>query len=88
MRVTSVFPTRTFKLILEFDKKEYRVLDVKRFLRDDKGLLADIRDDVELFMSVSVDTIAGTVTWPNEVDFDPEVIYKNSTDIDNRLDIV
>lgn len=88
MRVTSVFPTRTFKLIVEFDKKEYRMLDIKKFLQDDKGLLADVRDDLDLFMSVSVDDVAGTVAWSNGVDFDPEVIYRNSKDIDNMLDVV
>lgn len=29
MKVTSVYPTRTFKLILEFENKEYRILDIK-----------------------------------------------------------
>lgn len=88
MRVTSVFPIRTFKLIVEFDKKEYRLLDIKKFLQDDKGVLADVRDDLELFMSVSVDNVAGTITWPNEVDFDPQVIYQNSKDIEHMLDVV
>ncbi len=32
MKVTSVYPTRTFKLILEFDYNEYRVLDIREFL--------------------------------------------------------
>lgn len=88
MRVTSVFPTRTFKLIVEFDKTEYRILDIKKFLQDDKGLLADVRDDLDLFMSVSVDDVAGTVSWSNGVDFDPEVIYLKGKDIDNMLDVV
>lgn len=37
MRVTSVFATVTFKLILEFENSEYRILDIKRFLKNDIG---------------------------------------------------
>ncbi|MRG86350.1 DUF2442 domain-containing protein [Salinibacillus xinjiangensis] len=64
--MTSVYPTRTFKLILEFEKKEYRLLD-KKFLESDKGVLADIRDNIDLFLTVEIDETAGTVYWENGV---------------------
>lgn len=81
MRITSVYPTRTFKLIMEFDKKEYRILDMKKFLENDKGLLAEVRDSQEVFLNVEVDSVAGTVRWLNGVDFDPWSLYQNSIDI-------
>lgn len=88
MKVTSVYPTRTFKLIVEFDRKEYRMLNIKKFLQSDKGLLADVRDDLDLFLTVNVDQIAGTVCWKNGVDFDPNVLYENSIDVDSLLDVI
>lgn len=83
MKITSVYPTRKFKLVLEFDEKDYRIIDIKQFLKDDKGLLADIRDDIDLFLQVEIDNVAGTVCWPNGVDFDPGILYQNGLDVDN-----
>jgi Protein of unknown function (DUF2442) len=74
--------------MLEFDKKEYRMLDIKKFLKNDGGLLADIRDNVDQFMSVSIDNVSGTVCWSNGVDFDPEILYQNSVDVDTMLDVI
>lgn len=88
MKITSVYPTRTFKLILEFDKKEYRMLNIKKFLQLDKGLLAEIRDDLDLFLTVNVDEIAGAICWKNGVDFDPSILYENSIDVDSLLDVI
>ncbi|HLR40833.1 MAG TPA: DUF2442 domain-containing protein [Virgibacillus sp.] len=88
MKITSVYPTRTFKLILEFDKKEYRMLDIKKFLQSDEGVLADVRDNLALFLTVDVDEVAGTVCWENGVDFDPTILYQKSIDVDSLLDVI
>lgn len=88
MKITSVYPTRTFKLILEFDKKEYRMLNIKKFLQSDNGVLADIRDNLDLFLTVDVDKVAGTVCWENGVDFDPAILYEKSIDVDSLLDVI
>lgn len=85
MRVTSFFATSTFKLILEFDYREYRLLDIKQFLKDDKGKLAEVRDDIEKFKTAKLDRIAGSVVWKNGVDFENENLYKTSINVDHIL---
>ncbi|WP_323653213.1 DUF2442 domain-containing protein [Lysinibacillus xylanilyticus] len=83
MRITSVLPTRNFKLLLVFDMQESRILDIRKFLKDDNSsLLAEVRDNLGLFLQVTLDDIAGTVCWPNGVDFEPVVLYQESIGID------
>lgn len=84
MRVTSVF-TATFKLILEFDNGEYRLLDIKKFLQNDIGKFAELCIDIDMFQTAMLDRNAGTVVWKNGVDFDPEILYKSSINIDHIL---
>ncbi|MEK4339116.1 hypothetical protein [Brevibacillus sp. FSL L8-0710] len=80
MRITSVYPIRTFKLIMELDEKEYRILN-----EEDLGLLAEIRDTVSFIITAKVDPVAGTVGWANGVDIDTIVLYYNSLDLEELL---
>jgi hypothetical protein len=64
------------------------MLDMKKFLQSDDGVLATIRDDLNLFLTVDIDEIAGTVCRENGVDFDPTILYKNSIDVDSLLDAI
>lgn len=82
MRVTSVFPTKCYTIILEFDHQEYRLLNMKKFLKHDVGKLAEIRDDLTLFRTAKVDEISGTVVFDNGIDFDPNLLFKESHNID------
>jgi hypothetical protein len=41
--------------------------------------------DLELFKRVSVDPEAGTIVWPNGVDFCPDVLYSLATGKPIRL---
>lgn len=84
MRITSLFATKMFKLILEFDNREYRLLDIKQFLQNDKGKLAELCND-DMFQTVKLDRKAGTVVWENGVDFDPEILFQASVSIDHIL---
>lgn len=70
---------------MEFEKNEYRVLDVRKFLQNDQGLLKDICNDVNLFMSAEIDEVAGTIRFSNEVDFDSNVLYEASQDLDDLM---
>ncbi len=36
-------------------------------------------EDVGFFRQVRIDPEAGTLTWPNDVDFDPDVLYCEAT---------
>ena len=38
------------------------------------GILATIDDDVA-FAEVMVDSVAGTICWPNGIDLDPDVLH-------------
>ncbi|WP_152570770.1 hypothetical protein [Paenibacillus tyrfis] len=60
---------------------------MKEFLDGGTGLLAEIGYDVEIFMSVKVDTIAGTASWNNGVDFDPFVLYSKGKNLDKLLSL-
>lgn len=85
MRILSFYTTKTFKLILEFENKEYRILDMQKFLQNDQGLLKDICNDVNLFMSAELDEVAGTIKFSNEVDFDSNVLYEASHDLNELM---
>jgi hypothetical protein len=38
------------------------------------GVLATIDDD-DVFAGVTVDAVAGTISWPNGIDLDPDVLH-------------
>jgi hypothetical protein len=42
------------------------------------GVLAPL-EDKNFFAQVSVNADIGTIVWPNDVDFDPEVLYNHIT---------
>jgi Protein of unknown function (DUF2442) len=42
------------------------------------GVLATIDDD-EVFAGVSVDSVAGTISWSNGIDLDPGVLHGDDT---------
>ena len=70
---------------MEFDNKEYRILDMQKFLQNDQGLLKDICNDINLFMSAELDEVSGTIRFSNEVDFDSNVLYEASQDLDELM---
>jgi hypothetical protein len=45
--------------------------------RDWKGVLAPLADP-DYFAKVRVDPDAGTITWPNGIDFAPEPLYEEA----------
>lgn len=73
--VRSVYPVGERYLILEFDGGEYRVADIRPFL---VGPVFEPLKDRAFFRQVKVDPETGTVTWPNEADLDPDVLYAKS----------
>ncbi|WP_240257156.1 DUF2442 domain-containing protein [Ferdinandcohnia quinoae] len=85
MRVLSFYPTKTFKLILEFENSDYRLLDMREFLHNKEGLMKEIINDIEVFMTAKLDEVAGTVMWANDVDFDPGILYESSISLDELI---
>ncbi len=70
-RVTAVEPLGDRLLRVSFSDGLVRELDFAGAL---PGIFAMIDDD-EVFASAKVDALAGTVCWPNGLDFDPDVLH-------------
>ena len=73
--VRRVFPLSEYRLLLEFEEAQYRVVNVKPIL-DRGGVFRPLRDP-DLFRTVRVGA-SGTVEWENGVDLDPDVLYAQS----------
>ncbi|WP_019156639.1 DUF2442 domain-containing protein [Robertmurraya massiliosenegalensis] len=82
MRILSFYPTKTFKLIMGFENNEYRILDIQIFLQKEQGLLKDLCNDINLFMSAELDAVVGTIRWSNGVDVENNLLYEASQDLD------
>lgn len=70
-RVTAVRHLGARRLRVTFSDGLVRELDFARAL---PGELARIDDD-GVFASVTVDDVAGTVSWPVGIDLDPDVLH-------------
>ncbi|MDF1510679.1 DUF2442 domain-containing protein [Robertmurraya sp. DFI.2.37] len=82
MRILSFYPIKTFKLILEFENKEYRIVDMKKFLQNEQGVMQDICNDINVFMSAELDDVVGTIRFKNDVDFDNTALYEAGQDLE------
>lgn len=74
--VKSVEPIGNYNLILTFDNGEKRQFDMNPFL--DLSIFKELRD-ITKFNSVRISF--DTIEWDNEVDLDPEILYKESVKI-------
>ncbi len=71
--ITSVEPKERFKLWLEFNTGERKLVDIEKYLRG--PVFQPVRDDPAFFSQVQVDDELGTIVWPNGADIDPDVLY-------------
>lgn len=71
-RVVEVAPLEGLQLRLTFSDGLVRELDFDPALKG--GVLEELRDPA-VFREVRVDEVAGTITWPNGVDLDPDVLH-------------
>ncbi len=71
--VKHVEPRPEYLLLLTFESGEKRLFDMKPYL--DVGIFKELQD-IKLFNTVYVSF--NSVTWANEADFDPEVLYNKS----------
>lgn len=74
IRICSVVPQKAFRVRLGFTDGTQREVDLAPFLHG--PIFETIRQDSEVFRSVRVDERAGTITWPNGADIDPDVLYE------------
>lgn len=66
-------PLKNYLLLLTFENNEKRIFDMSPLL--DKGVFCQLQD-VDLFNTVKVSF--DTISWDNEADLCPEVLYKQS----------
>jgi hypothetical protein len=71
--IVNVMPEEDFRLIRFFDNEEVRRFDMRPYL--DTGSFVQLKDK-RIFENVRVRF--DTIEWSYRLDFDPEVLYKNS----------
>ena len=71
--VQRVTPLPDYRIELQFDNGEVRILDMTSYL--DFGIFAELRDEA-LFETVQV--CFDSVEWKNGADLCPESLYENS----------
>jgi Protein of unknown function (DUF2442) len=59
-------------LELVFNDRVRKIVDVRPLL---KGPVFDLLQDPGYFANVTLDTVCGTVVWPNGADFAPEALH-------------
>jgi uncharacterized protein DUF2442 len=72
-RITKALPLADHWLRLWFSDGAVVEVDVAPLLEG--PVFAQIRSDADLFEQVAVDRELGTITWPGDLDLDPDVLY-------------
>jgi hypothetical protein len=79
-RITEITLAGGHQLTLSFSDGVQATVDFRPLVFGRGGMLAALEDEA-FFSQVRVDSEAGTVVWPNNVDFDPDVLYGMATGI-------
>jgi len=78
VRVKSVRHVREYVLELQFSDGSQGQIDFRNRIIGRGGVFAAL-EAIDMFRQVRVDTDAGTITWPNGVDFCPDVLHHEAT---------
>lgn len=73
-RITSAQPIGDYRLRLSFSDGLTGDVDLHDWIIGRGGIFT-VMEDPHYFAQVRVHPEFGTVYWPNEVDFDPDVLY-------------
>ena len=73
VRIRAVTPLEGFVVRLEFTDGSTRDVDLNKYLRG--PIFELLRSDPTRFREVTVEPGAGTISWPNGADIDPDVLY-------------
>lgn len=77
-RVSEVRHLKDYQLEVRFSDGTVAELDFRRRVVGRGGVFKPL-ENVEFFRQVIVDREAGTLVWPNGVDFCPDVLYCEAT---------
>lgn len=75
--IKSVKPITDGWLYVTFDNDDQKIVDIKPHMN---GVLAKLKDP-DFFKKVFVDPELATVSWPGELDLDPDNLYKQGISI-------
>jgi hypothetical protein len=73
VRTRSGTPLAGFVVRLEFTDGTVREVDLEKYLRG--PIFEPLRSDPARFREVRVEPGAGTISWPNGADIDPDVLF-------------
>ena len=77
-RMDSVRHVKDHRLEIRFTDGTVAEIDFRHRIAGRGGVFGPL-EDVDFFKQVTVDPEAGTVVWPNGVDFCPDVLYAEAT---------
>lgn len=77
-RIKKVRHIEAYRLELTFTNGETAELDFRNRIVGRGGVFGPL-ENVDYFKQVKVDPEIGTLVWPNEVDFCPDVLYCEAT---------
>lgn len=83
-RITKVRHVAEYRLELTFADGIQAELDFRNRVVGRGGVFKQL-EDVEFFRQVRVDPEIGSIVWPNDVDFDPDVLYSEATNTPIRI---
>jgi hypothetical protein len=91
-RVIEVSHLKDYRLKIRFSDGTVAEVDLGRRISGRGGVFVPLQNP-EFFKQVTVDHEAGTLVWPNGVDFCPDVLYAEATgrsieEMENRLEVV
>jgi hypothetical protein len=78
VRVKSVHHVRDYVLELQFSDGSHGLIDFRNRIIGRGGVFTAL-EETDMFRQVRVDTDAGTLAWPNGVDFCPDVLHHEAT---------
>ena len=68
---------KDYEIELEFDDGQGGIVDFSRYLK--KGGVFERFKDIDFFRNFLVNEDLGTITWGDEVDISPEILYAEAT---------
>ena len=77
-RIVNVRHLQDYCLELTFADGQQGSVDFRHRVVGRGGVFTSL-EDISFFKQVKVDPEIGTIVWPNEVDFDPDVLYSEAT---------
>lgn len=77
-RIIAVEYIKDYVLSLTFADGKKAKMDFYKKVVGRGGVFKPL-EDLKFFRQVKVEPEAGTLVWPNEVDFDPDVLYSLAT---------